>query len=83
MIKARLKKAFENTELDLFFELSKYACGDAGAFPGNINNTRDYYYTNQVLNRAAQVLVVKARDENEALLARIEALEAKLASKGK
>ncbi len=32
---------------------------------------------------AVREMVIKARDENEALLARIEALEAKLASKGK
>lgn len=32
---------------------------------------------------AVREMAIKARDENEALLARIEALEAKLASKGK
>ncbi|MGY5805460.1 accessory factor UbiK family protein, partial [Rhizobium sp. LEGMi12c] len=32
---------------------------------------------------AVREMAIKARDENEALLARIEALETKLASKGK
>jgi BMFP domain-containing protein YqiC len=32
---------------------------------------------------AVREMAIKARDENEALLARIEALEAKLATKGK
>jgi hypothetical protein len=58
---------FESSELDDYFSMSLFGCGDAGAFPGCIANNRDYYYKSSVLNRAFRAAQDSTRATNDTL----------------